>query len=617
MRPDQAFRFVALIAAYRTEAQRSTMRCLEVEAAEALVLHRFLEAFPKAPTLHQRLSMPPHSQRLAAFVSWLRDTSLAGEGIHQHPHGSLWAYARLWRALNDSRQPIAPEPQPEPPPAPIDISATTARAALARLIDRPFRTSTRRELCSTLDAVVTAWEREIHLNTEDTVCHDCEQEWVFELFTAQHLRACAGHPALVRLDIARRTAQLMGLPPPPRIELPVPAPAPSRVDLYAARRELEQSQPGPNLEALVTEWARAKDRSLDPCPWCRAVLPLEAMLPHLRACERHPAREASLHAEVPLDPALHALVDQHARLERGLRLLTLACDRYSSEMGWNGDGRYSKSWSEKPWHAAWPPALALLGAPPALRPTPRGSLARDALARLLSEPSSRPDDAALLRTAADELHRWAATHRYTTECPACRRPGLEHAHLVDHLEHCLAHPAVARLRAAQAELGVTPPMAIDRFSPRHWKDQPAYLHDAQLKALDRLVELEPSELTTDERRDLETLVTDWEQLHVIAAERCPWCDLPADLEHLLRCESHPAAVASRALRPTKRTFRSRLRAEADRYAVALAYLVAACGSFWNGMTDGERGKSVSNDANDAMSDRARKFAATAINGSAR
>jgi hypothetical protein len=220
-----------------------------------------------------------------------------------------------------------------------------------------------------------------------------------------------------------------------------------------------------------------------------------------------------------------------------------------------------------------------------------------------------------LQEAVKQYDAWTKDFDFGATCPACQRKGLPRAHLAKHLETCPLHPAVrgARARAAIDTLrtGVEGPrLALGQYDPEDYRDRLGdYGRQQRDNAVRKLITFEPSELSADEVRTLTWFVSDWEELEVIAqTPPCPWCGTSKPGEaHLLQCAKHPARGAEGPWDGLEATA-ARLQHEADRLEVRLARLHEACSAFWNGMRDGEDGKSISNDRIEEMWSLAREEA---------
>lgn len=241
------------------------------------------------------------------------------------------------------------------------------------------------------------------------------------------------------------------------------------------------------------------------------------------------------------------------------------------------------------------------------------------MTRLLAERAGTAADIATLRAAAQELDGWIASVGFATTCPACGWKGVPRAALPRHLESCLLHPPVRRARslAAIRQLeGSAAPGAprLDEYAGPDFRDRIRdYVRQKRDTALATLFAFEATELSKDDRDDLARFVDDWEELYsVVLAPKCPWCGA-ADLSgaHLLACPKHPAMGVESHAQGLARTA-VRLRLEADHCVVALARLHLACGEFWNGMRDGEDGKSISNPEIEAAWKQARNEASATL-----
>ena len=397
--------------------------------------------------------------------------------------------------------------------------------------------------------------------------------------------------------------------------------------MRATRRQPEQ--PLALLTRIGREWAHFVDRTSDPCPWCGEVLPLPQMHGHLRSCGKHPAARAarlvSGAGQVPV--GLERLVLERMATRRELALLSQASATFDSNMGWTGEAGYSDKYSEKPWRAAIERAGKFLGLPERtlVIARPASSPLREAMTRLLSVSPQPPHvavaDINTVRGAAEQFDEWLTSIGFATTCPACARKGLPRADLAGHLETCPVHPAVrdARANAALRQLreGVeVPPLWLGEYNPEDYRERlHEYLRDEREKALAALFEFEASELSADHSSRLLRFVHDWEELQSLTAPPpCPWCGVgDRSAEHLLACTKHPAKK-SEPPRGGLEQLAVLLQLEADQCAVRLARLHEACKAFWNGMSDGEDGKSVSNPRIEAMWSEARSEA-TALLGS--
>ena len=192
--------------------------------------------------------------------------------------------------------------------------------------------------------------------------------------------------------------------------------------------------------------------------------------------------------------------------------------------------------------------------------------------------------------------------------------------LARHLESCPAHPAVRRVRCAEAERSflqaggaVHGAPCVERFGRPSWKqDHPDSYAQAWEATLSELITFEPTELSDFPRRVVVGLPADWEEMRALAQQACPWCQGQATPAHLLACAAHPATLRAEALeqelarvRGPNPTPLAALRASADRHALGLAGLVDTCTQSWNAMRDGERGQSLSTPCSEALMEKAR------------
>ena len=348
---------------------------------------------------------------------------------------------------------------------------------------------------------------------------------------------------------------------------------------------------------------------------------------HLRSCSEHPAEKAArlISATGNVPPGLERLVFQRLSLRRELALLAQACATFDSNMGWTGEAGYSDKYSEQPWRAAIKRAGQVLGlAEPQQKNGSEGSSpVREALGRLLSTAPAPAHltraDIATLRTAATQYDAWVTSIGFGTTCPACARKGVPRAGLAAHLETCPLHPAVRRARAYAAvrqlrEDVEVPALRLGEYAPEDYRDRiHDYLRDQREAALATLFEFEATELSKDQTTDLTRFVESWEELRSVAANPpCPWCGAGSrSAEHLMACTQHPASGAPSS-RGELEELVTRLQCEADQCAVRLARLHEACMAFWNGMSDGEDGKSLSNPRIEAMWNEARKEATACL-----
>lgn len=406
------------------------------------------------------------------------------------------------------------------------------------------------------------------------------------------------------------------------------------------------------LEALFEQCERVLTGVASPCPFCSATVPLEAAEDHLWSCVRHPAfvlaagLEAKLVGAVGGERAdvLLEVAGRRHQLRHGLRLLIRATSVYRRNMGWDGEHAYSKHWSERPWLAAQGRAAKLIayGRAPRSPATGAQSPTRQALERGLARVRNgervADSDAALLREANEQLNRWIAAHGLTARCPCCRREGVHPGRIGEHLKECHARPTRVELSSLRAEAryfsaelplfafarrveeGTGEAPAVLALSPRNplsstrgpFPRFESSLHRRRVEALERLLSAAPRLIGEDER-DLQEWATDAESYP--PGGRCEACRkffLEEDaLIHQLWCPAHPELAEIRKLDALLAPYRGRFHGpianvvrESEAIVSTIAALLDACDTFWNGMRDGERGKSISTAEADAMLHRA-------------
>ncbi len=606
---------------------------IDGDALAEKTLRRFLEVFPGRPaeSVYERLCRTPDRAAVAAFSDWLAQRRQATQNTPGAEH-YRWATYMLANPMKIEHRPAV-----EPARAIVRPSAAQALSCVQTLLGLEHGAPAPADFRRSMVEVIAAWDNEVSGNTEDGACPDCG-DYHLELDAAAHAVCCSGHGAIAQLEAARESARALGTPHDEDAVFVLPKGRwPAYGQAWEAEAALDIVLKVPNKSPLppkdplglllrvATEWAHYVDRSTDPCPWCGVVLALTEVRPHLRTCEEHPAAKLArrILSRAKTGAGLEALIFDRIVCRRELSLLAQATATYDASMGWTGDAAYSKVWSERPWRAAFARAGKFLGVPEhRVRVSRPPSAVRDAMARLLTEGSGPVAqtiaDIGALRSAAAELDAWVEAVGFATTCPACKRKGVLRAELPRHLETCPLHPAVRNSRGAEAirvihgDTSPSAPRAFDENDPDHYRDRGwDYFRKEQDAALARLFEFEASELTKEDRERVSSFVANWEEM-LSAKGPCPWCGEAARSdEHLLQCLRHPRGTAE-APPQGDELVAVRLRLEADRCAVALARLHEACHAFWNGMSDGEDGKSISNDRIEDMLKEAREEAATVL-----
>lgn len=206
-------------------------------------------------------------------------------------------------------------------------------------------------------------------------CPWCGLEQLSRPDATWHIERCERHPGRVRYQrLGRVAARLFSRAGRQNDLAPVPPPTfverdPDFLvfeDFATAVQRLSAPQSADTADAVWTlqrelRWRlHTIDRSTDPCPWCRAVFPMEAFIEHLWACPQHPGGRLS---DVLLDGLLERFGDDAVReaLEEDRELearatlgaLIAASRTYAAGMGLADGGKYSsKKWSERPWMRA-------------------------------------------------------------------------------------------------------------------------------------------------------------------------------------------------------------------------------------------------------------------------
>lgn len=266
-----------------------------------------------------------------------------------------------------------------------DTSRTAAEAALVRdtVLEvlagrRPFPGDA--AFRAALERVVSGWGEQLCYRSDDRRCPDCGSGFVHEYDAGKHAVACPGHAGAQRLEAVRMTLGLLGRPAVAPLQTPLEAEVrPPHVAPHEARAAvaLVGSGRAPGREAgeayarasekllrVVTEWQHFVERESDPCPWCRATMPVKAFGVHVRSCEQHPAAvlaRATLTQEA-VPEAVFRLVHEWVRSRHELAQLSGASERFSADQGWSGEAATSDKWSERPWRAAIEQARSFLAA---------------------------------------------------------------------------------------------------------------------------------------------------------------------------------------------------------------------------------------------------------------
>jgi hypothetical protein len=111
---------------------------------------------------------------------------------------------------------------------------------------------------------------------------------------------------------------------------------------------------------VLVEWERALCLEAVPCRMCGEAQRVYSLESHLTACTAHPANRAAEQlvekfrssAGSAADVVIATVSDHQAKLN-ALRVLSKACEEYSGNLGWSGEGGgYSERSSEEPWAAA-------------------------------------------------------------------------------------------------------------------------------------------------------------------------------------------------------------------------------------------------------------------------
>jgi hypothetical protein len=576
------------------------------------------------------------------------------------------------------------------------ITPGRAREALRCIADLTAPVPTDHWAIVTLSEVLRQFE-EAHRGEkahEQTSCPGCQVARFIIPFTTDHLAHCPGHPAVRRaravldaIRLAPEVVRSLRLEPvtldPARLEA-IDELAASEVarwkggwtflrDASWLRHSIEiLNGPGrkeyPNqvgghvaeLEKAIEAWRRIVHRGSDPCPYCGAVVSLDEVIGHLLRCERHPARLLADDAFAALAAslgkagadALVKLVEERNDQVDGLRALILACNTFDGDLGWNGEESYARGYVEYAFERAVAAASqrAGVGDPeyrPNLEPVAEAASGPDfarriwrALHRVTADgptPGSHAgmdEDGALLRATYQEMLRLHEQLSGEQECAACGRHGIFTHNAVRHVSECLLHPAVARQRAAAAEMEVAravlkekrpgqalPETARDRRAPIRRLFPSAWWRSEADRRKRAKTYFEPHTngplaflLSPEQRAKYPTIVggyrdelvgalSAWQRLKIAERGECPWCGEAAPLEallrHVLTCTAHPAAHGASVLESSLTMagidppgVATRLRREADRARIATVRLLECTESFRGSFGDDDRGRAT-------------------------
>ncbi len=527
---------------------------------------------------------------------------------------------------------------------------------------------------------------------EETSCPGCQVARFIIPFTTDHLAHCPDHPAVRR---ARAVRDAVRLAPEVvrslRLEPVTLDPArPEAIDELVAievprwkggwtflrdaswlrhsiefltgtgRKKYPEQVAGHvrELDEAMEAWRRIVHRGSDPCPYCGAVLNLDEVIDHLLRCKHHPATVLADEAFAALAASLGKagaemlvkLVEERNGQVDGLRALILACNIFDGDLGWNGEESYARGYVEDALKRAVVAARqrAGVGDPeyrPNLEPVAEAAsgpaFARTvwrAALRVTTEgptPGSHAgseEDGALLRATYQEMLRLHEQLSGEQECAACGRHGIFTHNAVRHVAECLLSPAIARQRAAAAEVQLAsailkekrpgqalPEIARDRGAPirlllpsAYWRSEAARRAQArkyfeQSPPLDFLLSPEqrgkyPISVGSYRERLVHALST-WQRLALVERSECPFCgeEAPLDalLRHVLACASHPAVQEARVHESRLAEVRidppgvaTRLRREADRARMATVRLLECTESFRGSFGDDDRGRAT-------------------------
>lgn len=337
---------------------------------------------------------------------------------------------------------------------------------------------------------------------------------------------------------------------------------------------------------------------LTECPCCGEALKRLPLKRHLRACgalSSMPTEEAALAAV-----RVRMLALEHRAAVRSLGKLARACDRFNSELGYNGRHAYAHSYDEKLWDEARRREQRHARFGRLERPSTAMSEASAALIERVCRSASegvRPtaEDESRLREIAASLKDYAQEYGRCVACALCGRPGHP-AELGEHLLRCIRNPAIERMRAA---IGTLPPgvwgEGISRMDPHdtsvdhriagiesHEGDrydeeslQRDFYEDKSFRDLLNDLFKEKPYLGQMGRYTLEARLAEWERFEAATLTACSACGEDHDLEDL--CAKHPLHDGLEGERDGERWPRiAALRIETDKHWVQLAKLLDAC-----------------------------------------
>lgn len=351
-----------------------------------------------------------------------------------------------------------------------------------------------------------------------------------------------------------------------------------------------------------------------PCPCCAQSLNRLPLKRHLRACgalSAMPADDAALAAV-----RVRMLALEHRVAVRSLGMLARACERFNSELGYNGQYAYARSYDEKLWDAARRRAQRHVRFGRLERPSNVMSEASTALIERVCRGVAegvrpRAEDEARLREIAASLKDYAQQYGRCVACAFCGRPGTHSADLGEHLLRCIRNPAIERMRAA---IGTLPPgvwgEGISRMDPHDTSFdhriagiesheggsydeeslQRDYWEDKFFRDLLNDLFKEKPYLGQMGRYTLEARLAEWERFEAATLTACSACGKDHDLEDL--CAMHPLRDGLDGERDGERWPKiAALRIETDRFWVQLAKLLDACHALSTRMGEDERFRS--------------------------
>jgi hypothetical protein len=206
------------------------------------------------------------------------------------------------------------------------------------------------------------------------------------------------------------------------------------------------------------------------------------------------------------------------------------------------------------------PATAVRPNPWLKTVTPR--IARDALWKLMTDPSAEPDGNGearqILEAAVEDWRRRTLKMPWNVPCPACSVTPVNPLIAANHVPRCPSHPGYQRQRAAEEALALAVTVAREQGLPQPSlecgkpapREEPKYVPQPNetgdyhaLQEIERLAAQKgPGDLAPSFEH-IQVLLTEWEHLVDRATDPCPCCnavvDLDAMIPHLLACPSHP------------------------------------------------------------------------------